>query len=97
MTDCQTLFDAVTPKTYKRTDQTDAKWRIGVLAQDVQQNLPEKWDNLVGTFMHGPEDEQEEMLSVSYDRLSLILWGVVKNQQKQLAELTARVASLESK
>ena len=47
--------------------------------------------------MHGPEDEQEEMLSVSYDRLSLILWGVVKNQQKQLAELTARIASLESK
>ena len=33
LTDCQILFDAVTPKTYKRTDQIDAKWRIGVLAQ----------------------------------------------------------------
>ena len=48
--------------------------------------------------MHGPQDgEQVEMLSVAYDRLALVLWGVVKRQQSQLQELTERVALLEAK
>jgi hypothetical protein len=95
--DCQTVFDSLTPKTYKRRDQTDGKYRLGILAQDLKRILPARWDNLVDSFMHGPEDgAKEEYLSVSYDRLSLCLWGVVKNQQKALRELTLRIDALEA-
>ena len=95
LTDCQTMFDAVMPRTYSSIDDPNAKRRLGVLAQDIKQNLLGKWDKLVGSFMHGPEDgEKEEMLSVSYDRLALVLWGVCENQQRQLQELTARVDAL---
>ena len=98
---CQTLLEAVNPKTYKRSDQSEAgrPYRLGVLAQDVRDALPAdgKFANLVGSFMHGPEDgDRQEMLSVSYDRLACVLWAVVKNQQKALQELTQRVAGLEA-
>jgi hypothetical protein len=86
-------------KTYKRLDtpEENRPFRLGVLAQDVQKALPSdgKFDNLIDTFLHGEEDAQQEMLSVRYDRLTCVLWTVVKQQQKQLQELTARVALLE--
>jgi hypothetical protein len=42
------------------------------------------------------EDNKGEMLSVSYDRLTCVLWTVVKSQQKTLQELTNRVQTLEA-
>ena len=97
---CLSLLSVVDMKTYQRLDtpEENRPFRLGVLAQDVQAGLPSdgKFDNLIDTFLHGEEDDnKQEMLSVSYDRLSCILWTVVKSQQKQLQELTARVALLE--
>jgi hypothetical protein len=93
--DCQILFDAVTMKTYKRIDQKEENrpYRLGLIAQDVQSALPSdgKFANLIGSFEHGEDDNQQEMLSVSYDRLTCVLWTVVKNQQKQIDELIAKV------
>ena len=92
---CLSMLSAVNMKTYKRIDQKEENrpYRIGLIAQDVQSALPEdgKFANLIGSFEHGEDDNQQEMLSVSYDRLTCVLWTVVKNQQKQIDELIAKV------
>ena len=89
------MLSSINMKTYKRLDtpEENRPFRLGVLAQDVQAGLPSdgKFDNLIDTFMHGEEDNKQGMLSVSYDRLTCVLWTVVKQQQKQIQELTARV------
>ena len=87
-------------KTYQPLDtpEDNRPSRLGLFAHDVEAALPAdgKFDNLIDTFLHGEEDDnKQEMLSVSYDRLTCVLWTVVKQQQKQLRELTARVALLE--
>ncbi len=97
---CLSMLSSINMKTYKRLDtpEENRPFRLGVLAQDVQAAIPSdgKFDNLIDTFLHGEEDDnKQEMLSVSYDRLTCVLWTVVKQQQKQLRELTARVALLE--
>ncbi len=56
--------------------------------------------NIVAPYMHKPSEreEEEEYLGIDYARLaSVVLWGVVKNQQAWLAALTARVVALEAK
>ena len=53
----QDIFDAVSSKTYTRNDGVAGK-RLGFIAQDVQEKLPEDWTNLV--FEQGEADDGEE-------------------------------------
>ena len=60
--------------------------------------LPEALQNIVAPYMYKPsdEEEEEEYFGVDYARLaSVVLWGVVKNQQTQINDLTTRIAALE--
>ena len=95
--DCLTLLSAVSMKTYQRIDEPGEDYRLGLIAQDVQENLPPKFSNLVGSFQHGDEGAREEMLSVSYDRLSCVLWTIVKQQQTTMQGLAQRLELLEGK
>ncbi len=103
--ECQRVFDSVEPKTYRRNDTETDQYRLGFVAQDVEANLPIKWQNIVRPFLFEHEDKtREDMLGVDYARLTCVLWGVVKNQQATIvdlatrcAELTARVTALERK
>ncbi len=88
---CQTVFDAISPKTYKRNDYDQSKTRIGFIAQDFEANLPAEFQNIVSPFTHGTGEDKQEMLGLDYGRLTCILWGVVKNQQKQIDDLIAKV------
>ena len=99
LSECQTIVDAIVPKTYQRTDQESDKHRLGFIAQDLLANLPSsgKFQNLVTTFMHGEVGSEQEMYGVDYSRLAAcVLWGVCKNQQTALKSLTARVEALEA-
>jgi hypothetical protein len=88
---CQEVFDAVSVKTYERTDLPGK--RIGFIAQDIEQSLPEEFANLVGTRQG---KDGQELLTIDYSRIaSTILWGVVKLQQAQIADLTSRLEALE--
>ena len=66
--------------------------RIGFIAQDVEGNLPPEFANI--TMRYGGD---MPLLSLSYDRLVCVLWGVCKNLEHQIAALTARVTALEAK
>ena len=88
---CQTVFDAISPKTYKRNDYDQSKSRIGFIAQDFEANLPAEFQNIVNPFTHGTGEDKQEMLGLDYGRLTCILWGVCKKQQQQIADLIAKV------
>jgi hypothetical protein len=96
---CQQVFDAIEARQYRRTDIETDKLRCGFIAQEVQAALPESMQNVVKPYPHTPVDggDTVEYLGVDYARLTTVLWGVCKNQQAQLAALTARVVALESK
>jgi hypothetical protein len=96
-TQCQQLFDNVEVKTYKRNDTETELTRLGFIAQDIQQHSSNEWENLVRSFLFEQEDKtQVERLGLDYSRLTCVLWGVCKNQQKQITDLTARVTALET-
>ena len=80
--DCKTVFENVDVKTYNRTDVPGQ--RIGFIAQHVEESIPAEFANVIGRQYGG----DEPLLSLSYDRLVCVLWGVCKS-------LTARVAALE--
>ena len=89
--DLQAIFDSTEAKTYTRTD-VEGK-RYGFIAQDVQAKTPKDITNIV--FEQGGEggDDENPLLAIDYSRLVTVLWGVCKNQQKQIDELIAKVGS----
>ena len=81
----QELFDSIQVKQYERTDIPGP--RIGFIADDIQDAVPEEFGNIV--YNHYTEEEGN-MLALDYARLgSTILWGMCKNLQ-------ARVEALEN-
>jgi hypothetical protein len=70
--------------TYRWREAPDAPAEVGVIAQEVQEVLPE----IVHTLPSG-------YLGVDYYRIPAFLIEVAKEQQRQIAALTARVAALE--
>jgi hypothetical protein len=89
---CQRIFDAVVPKVYERTDVPGQR-RVGFIAQHIQGAAPPEFANLWGTR---PGADGQELLTIDYSRIaSCVLWGVVKLQQAQIADLTSRLEALE--
>lgn len=70
---------ALEPVIYRRKGVEGAGPEFGLIADDVEQTLPE-----VITYFDGEVD------GIRYDLLSVALLDVVKAQQRQLDELTAR-------
>ena len=85
------IFDGAEVYSYVRDDMPGQR-RVGFKAQEIQEHT-EDISNLV--FMD--YSRGTPLLALEYSRLCTVLWCQCKEQQKQLAELTARVASLESK
>ena len=65
--------------TYNRTDKSDKSEKIGVIAQEIQEVLPQ--------VVHEQEDG---MLGVSYGNIVALLIEAIKEQQKQIDELKNR-------
>jgi hypothetical protein len=65
--------------TYNRTDNEDKSQKIGVIAQEIQEVLPQ--------VVHEQEDG---MLGVSYGNIVAVLIEAIKEQQKQIDELMRR-------
>ena len=69
--------------TYNRTDGNDASNKVGVIAQEVMEILPE--------VVH---EQSDGMLGVSYGNIVGVLIEAIKEQQKQIEELQNKVNSL---
>ena len=90
---CMTMLKNIEAKTYTRNDLETTDKRVGYIAQDVQQWIPEEFANVLGVVygnVNGP------LVGLDYSRLgSPILWTICKKQQEQIEQLTARVEALE--
>ena len=75
----QRLFDAVEPQYYDCIG--GGKDQLGFIAQDVQ--AAGKLGETLCKTMSGPE----ELLALDYQKLSVVLWGVVKGLQKRVGKL----------
>ena len=92
------VFDGVNVRIYKRSDYESAKTRIGFISQEIEYALPTEFQNIVGEYTKEEEGKDPIALkTLDYSRLVCILWGVCKNQEHQIAALTARVTTLEAK
>ncbi len=90
----QGIFDRVNVMTYTRNDGVHGP-RVGFVAQHLQAAIGEdsKLQNIVmPVYTDGPP-----LLGLDYARLTCLLWAVCKIQKAELAALTARVVTLESK
>ena len=75
----QRLFEAVEPQYYDRIG--GGKDQLGFIAQDVQ--AAGKLGESLCKTMSG----EEELLALDYQKLSVVLWGVVKALQKRVEKL----------
>lgn len=64
--------------TYNRTDSEDKSEKIGVIAQEIQEVLPQV-----------VYEQEDGMLGVSYGNIVAVLIEAIKEQQKQIDELKA--------
>ena len=75
----QKLFDAVEPQYYDRVG--GGKDQVGFIAQDVQAA------GKLGAALCKTMSGSEELLALDYQKLSVVLWGVVKGLQKRVEKL----------
>ena len=69
--------------TYNRTDKEDKSEKIGVIAQEIQEILPQV-----------VQEQEDGMLGVSYGNITAVLIEAVKEQQTQIEELKQLVNQL---
>jgi hypothetical protein len=95
--DVETISDALTKVmslrgvTYYRKDMDDDKRHIGVIAQEIQEVLPE-----VVSESKDNNDETVSTLSVSYGNITAVLIEAIKEQQKIIEEQGKRISALEN-
>ena len=73
------MLEAVSARTYQRTDLENSNSRIGFIAQEVQALAPPEWGNLV--------QSQNGLLALDYSRFVSILWTICKNQEARIKAL----------
>ena len=79
----QETFDAVEPQLYDRIG--GGKEQIGFVAQDVQAS-----GKLGATMCKTKNLDGRELMALDYQKLSVVLWGVVKKLQKRVEKLEKR-------
>jgi hypothetical protein len=80
------LLNNVKAKTYKRSDKTGSagdETHVGFIAQDVAAVLPPKFKNLTSTV----EWNEEDVLTINYNKMIAILWSIVKDQNERLKKI----------
>ena len=75
------IFDNLEPKIYDRSD-SEQKDRIGFIAQEV-----EAAGKMRPMFTHRTD---EGLLTLNYQRMVAVLWGVCKDLQKRVEKLERR-------
>lgn len=72
----ESVLDAITPYRYGRLDKNPKERFVGVIAQDVQEVIPE-----------AVREDGNGYLSVDYAALTAVLWGEVKRLKNEIQEI----------
>lgn len=72
----ESVLDAITPYRYGRLDKNPKERFVGVIAQDVQEVIPE-----------AVRPDEYGYLSVDYAALTAVLWGEVKRLRDEIKEI----------
>ena len=88
--DCLSLLKSVSAKSYVRNDLVDSERRCGFIAQDVEAAAASSLgSNLVGEASRGIDGTPDTIKTLSYERMSVVLWQCCRS-------LLARVEALEA-
>ena len=73
---CLSMLENIDAKTYTRIDMGGVK-RVGFIANDIQANLPDECDNVLGNSVYNGN----AILTLDYSRLTPFLWQIAKNNK----------------
>ena len=97
------ILNAVDAKQYTRNDRNDEP-RVGYIAQDLQAACGAgHFAHIVGTTTKTEEDAQgdeipgseQELLTVDYSRLCVILWTVLKDTNNRVTQLENTILQMQ--
>ena len=84
------IVNSIKPHTFKMKEEKEmgiTKSHIGFIAEDVEENIPEKVENI--------PVEVDGIKKLSYVKMNSILWGCVREQQQKIEWLESSVYELQ--
>ena len=91
--DCLSLLKSVSAKSYVRNDLVGSERRCGFIAQDVEAAAASSLgSNLVGDASRGIDGTPDTIKTLSYERMSVVLWQRTRSLLARLESLEAAVA-----
>ena len=84
------IVNSIKPHTFKMKEEKEmgiTKSHIGFIAEEVEENIPEKVENILV--------EIDGIKKLSYVKMSSILWGCVREQQQKIEHLETRLFEVE--
>ena len=92
--ECLRVLREVSAKSYARNDLPERTRRIGYLAQDAEAALGPSLagTNVVGEMAREVQGGTETLKTLSYERMSVILWQCCRSLLARVEALEARLA-----
>ena len=95
-------MNAVNAKSYTRNDRNNEA-RVGFIAQDLQEACTGNFAHIVGKATQSDKDSdgndipetEQELLTLDYSRLCVVLWGALQHTNKRVAELEHTVLRMQ--
>ena len=94
---CLDVLRQVSAKSYRRNDLSETTRRIGYIAQDAENALGPSLanTNVVDEILREiAPGTTETLLTLSYERMSVILWQCTRAMLARIEQLEARIAQL---
>ena len=85
------IVSSIKPHTFKMKEEKEigiTKSHIGFIAEEVEENIPEKVENILV--------EVDGIKKLSYIKMNSILWGAVREQQQKIEHLETRLFEVEN-
>ena len=87
------IVNSIKPHTFKIKEEkemgmTKTKTHIGFIAEEVEENIPEKVENILV--------EVDGIKKLSYIKMNSILWVAVREQQQKIEHLETRLFEVEN-
>ena len=85
------IVNSIKPHTFKMKEEKEmgiTKSHIGFIEEEVEENIPEKVENILV--------EVDGIKKLSYVKMNSILWGCVREQQQKIEHLESRLFEVEN-